>query len=187
MDASRWRDLLTHWNVGLLQTPEVVQRLPSDVFVSGWLGYPVAAEEQVRQTEARLGTALPPSYRAFLEVTNGWRHLGHFHRKLWSAEEVDWFRVRNQDWIDAWTEVEAGPAISDEEYFVYGDQQRATTVRVEYMASLLEVSEIGDSVMHEWESDQAEPVAISKALVNCLTAPAAAQASRPCVLIVMCL
>ncbi|WP_406422843.1 SMI1/KNR4 family protein [Streptomyces sp. NBC_00842] len=28
--------------------------------------------------EQRLGTALPPSLRAFLATTNGWRHAGCF-------------------------------------------------------------------------------------------------------------
>jgi hypothetical protein len=25
-------------------------------------------------------------------------------RPLWSVDEVDWFRVRHQDWIDSWTQ-----------------------------------------------------------------------------------
>ena len=147
-DAFRWAELLARWNADLIQTPEIARRLPSDVVASGWLGYPGATEAQVQGAEARLGTALPPSYRAFLKVTNGWRHLGYFHTRLWSAEEVDWFRLRNQQWIDAWIEPwQTGPTIPDNEYFIYGVQQEVTAVRVEYMPSLLEISDIGDSVI----------------------------------------
>ena len=147
-DAFGWRELLFRWCVDLLQTPELAEQLPTDVAASGWLGYPAATEAQLRAAEARLGAPLPPSYRTFLEVSNGWRHLDYFYGRLWSAEEIDWFRVRNQDWIDAWTEPWRDMApIPDDAYFVYDDRQDPAAVRVEYMPSLLEISEVGDSVI----------------------------------------
>lgn len=70
-----------------------------------------------RALEERLGTVVPASYRNFLATTNGYRQTTPFIDRLWSREEVDWFAVRNQDWIDAWP-VDDVPPVSDEEYFI---------------------------------------------------------------------
>ena len=34
---------------------------------------PPASEEQIAKLEQKIGIALPPSYRAFLTIHNGWR------------------------------------------------------------------------------------------------------------------
>ncbi|MEW1638345.1 SMI1/KNR4 family protein [Streptomyces sp. NPDC093801] len=54
----------------------------------GWLGFEPAAPERIAALEARLGAPLPPSYRAFLEVTDGWRWAGEFVELLAPAAEV---------------------------------------------------------------------------------------------------
>lgn len=77
-----------------------------EVHASGWLGYPAATEEQLKEFEARLGKVLPPSYRAFLEASNGFRQPHMSVWRLLSAQEVEWFRVRNQETIDIWKSVE---------------------------------------------------------------------------------
>jgi hypothetical protein len=74
--------------------------ISSEVIASGWLGYPGATDDQIANLEARLGQILPPSYRAFLEVSNGFRLLGMTIERLLSADEVDWFREGHQGTID---------------------------------------------------------------------------------------
>ncbi|MER6556671.1 SMI1/KNR4 family protein [Streptomyces sp. NPDC001027] len=37
-----------------------------------WLGLPPASEERIRSSEERLGHRLPPSYRAFVAVSDGY-------------------------------------------------------------------------------------------------------------------
>lgn len=54
----------------------------------GWLGFEPAAPERIAALETRLGAPLPPSYRAFLEVTDGWRWAGEFVELLAPAERV---------------------------------------------------------------------------------------------------
>lgn len=148
VDVESWRELMTRWNAELLDTPDALRHAPADVVASGWLGCPPASEEQIRAAEARICSRLPPSYRAFLQVSNGWRHLGHFHWKLWSADEIDWFRVRNQQWIDAYQEPAEGyDEVSEAEHRVYGPDQRDVDFRLAYLDSLLEVSERGDGVI----------------------------------------
>jgi len=65
---------------------------------------------------------------------------------FWPAEEIDWFRVRNQEWIDART----GDSfvISDELYFVYGPEQDPINLRREYLEHTLEISTHGDSSVY---------------------------------------
>jgi hypothetical protein len=70
------------------------------VIASGWLGYPGATEEQIAGLEARLGQSLPPSYRAFLKVSNGFRLPGMMIERLLSVDEVGWFREGHQETID---------------------------------------------------------------------------------------
>jgi hypothetical protein len=146
------------------------RELPQEVIESGWLGYPGAHENQLARAEARLGAMLPPSYREFLKVTNGWRQTTPFIYRLWSTEEIEWFSTRHQDWIDTFTEyyfeqryqrfidnVEISngsgtrlsiPLTPDTEYFIYGEEQDCRGLRVEYLQTALEISDIGDSAIY---------------------------------------
>src|SRR5690349_19977529 len=122
MSTRDWQDLLSKWNSELLNCEDIVENLPSDVVSSGWLGYPGATEEQIAQAEARLDIHLPLSYRAFGQVTNGWRQVTHFIYKLWPVEEIEWFATRRRAWLDVFRDprLTLAPPISDEEYFLYG-------------------------------------------------------------------
>jgi SMI1-KNR4 cell-wall len=68
-----WHDFLQWWSSELLASSNAAMLMPPEVIRAGWLGYPGATETQIAQAEARLETMLPPSYRAFLQVSNGWR------------------------------------------------------------------------------------------------------------------
>lgn len=141
-----WRPLLERWSQEILRDDPIYrQTLPDDVVSTGWLGYPGATEQEIEEAEARLGTRFPPSYRTFLSVTNGWRRTAHRMERLWSTEELEWFPVRHQEWIDIWIEESEGlPFITDEQYFVYGPRQDSVSMRTEYLPSLLDISPLGD-------------------------------------------
>lgn len=112
------------------------------------MGNEGAAESEIAALEKRLRRALPPSYRAFLAESNGWRQWGHFIFKLWPCREVQWFRKRNRDWIDAYTQDEdEEDDISDKEYFVYGKRQDCVNFRRRYLKTALEISDVGDSAI----------------------------------------
>jgi hypothetical protein len=131
-----WRALLTRWSAELIAAGEAEgEPFPPEVAAAGWLGYPGATEAQLAAAEARLGARLPPSYRRFLAVTNGWRHTGTFIDRLWPAEEIAWFRERNQDWIDAYTV----PA--------RGDEHEPASFAAGLRAAL-EVSDVGDAAIY---------------------------------------
>jgi hypothetical protein len=148
MDRSRWEALLQQWSREIVALEEYVSELPPEVAASGWLGYPGATELEIQQAEARLGASLPPSYREFLKVTNGWRMTSPFIDKLWSTSEIAWFAERHQSWIDAYVAPLSVPSVPSARYFVYGDQQDPALLRVEYLQSALEISDVGDSAIY---------------------------------------
>jgi SMI1 / KNR4 family (SUKH-1) len=92
--------------------------------------------------EQRLAARLPPSYRAFLEETNGFDHVGGFIDRLYGVADIAWFRVRHQDWIDAY---QVEDDISPEEHLAGATD--CTRFRAAYLSSCLQVSEEGDSAV----------------------------------------
>jgi len=105
MGQFEWEPFLKQWSQAILAAPDFDSAdLPPEVIESGWLGLPGATDDQIRAAEARLGVSLPPSYCAFLKVTNGWRFTGGFARQLLPVEEIDWLRVQYREWIKVWTQ-----------------------------------------------------------------------------------
>lgn len=149
-----WHELLTQWSRELIEANDFfLEDISPEVITSGWLGYPGATEYQITQAENRLGTKLPPSYREFLKVTNGWRQFNSFIYKLWSTDEIEWLVVRHRnDLINPWLEGYTSNgldsvSVSDQEYLVYGEEQYSDIMRVEYLHTALEISDTGDAAI----------------------------------------
>jgi hypothetical protein len=134
-----WPTFLQEFAAELLADDEVRESQLEEVVASGWLGFPGATAEELKALEARLGTTLPPSYRGFLEVSNGWRTTGRFEIQLWSAGEVGWLCDIDPQLIEIWTSI-PHPPIPDEAYFVYGGEQRSIDIRTEYLRDMLAIS-----------------------------------------------
>jgi hypothetical protein len=161
-----WHDFLKQWSDDFIRNFKNVNQLPVEVINSRWLGFPGATEDQIRNAELRLRTSFPPSYRAFLKVSNGWRQTTPFIYRIWSVEEVEWFSKRHSGWIRAFTEshfnsrrshtqnkhqLNGSPHISkvpDADYFLYGDRQDCSKIRLDYLNSSLEVSAKGESAIY---------------------------------------
>ncbi len=148
MATHDWKPVLEAFSSTMLQSGKLNSLLPQEVLDSGWLGYPGATEEQIVAAEKRLGVSLPPSYRDFLKVSNGWRHVGAFIYKLWPVESIEWLRVRNRGFIDivSMYEEKDAPPLPDEERFDYDDQQDWYP-RADQLEAVLEISDWGDSAI----------------------------------------
>lgn len=150
-----WYDFLTQWSQKVLEQPWAQKELPLEVLASRWLGYPGATETELIKAETRLGVRLPPSYRAFLTVSNGWRLFSSFIPRLWSTQDIEWLAKRRLESITAWRQGEGytdkpfpavfpSPILAlalDESHFVYGERQDPTSMNSEYLFTALEISD----------------------------------------------
>ncbi|MEU7579915.1 SMI1/KNR4 family protein [Streptomyces sp. NPDC041068] len=87
-----WRGFLTRWSeewVGACD-PDDLRADDEEAHRTRWLGFPPATPARIAALEERLGHRMPPSYRAFLEVTDGWRHAGGFVYLLAGTERAQW-------------------------------------------------------------------------------------------------
>jgi HEAT repeat protein len=119
--VEEWRAFLQKWSEEWLATDET---FPAAVRKSRWLGFKPATEKQIDQLEKRLGYRLPPSYRAFLLTTNGWRRTSAFIENVRPANKVQWLEVDDPQTLEAWfgeAGEDAAPfdGVSPEEYFTY--------------------------------------------------------------------
>ena len=95
MERFDWPSLLQEINDHILGD-KTDAWIEADHCEQGYLGYRGASEAQILAAENRLGARFPPSYRAFLTVSNGWGAMGAgCPGKLWSTVEIEWLAVRN--------------------------------------------------------------------------------------------
>jgi cell wall assembly regulator SMI1 len=149
---SEWGQLLADISRVQLADRRIAADMPDRKIAAGWLGEHGATETEITSAEQRLGVRLPPSYRAFLAETNGFDQIGPFIYRLYGAAEIDWFRVRYQDWIDAY---QIGDDISPEEHLA--DPENCVRFRTAYLSSCLQISDVGDSAV----------VLLNPEVVNC--------------------
>ncbi|PJJ47906.1 SMI1/KNR4 family protein [Hymenobacter chitinivorans] len=167
-NSLNWTELLQQISRELLADPDfhtgnLASMVTPEQRQIQWLGAPGATEEELSALETRLHTTLPPSYRAFLQASNGFGPLDYFIWRLKPSAEVDWLVKTEADLVERWEiDVETVPSVPDEEYFIYGDEQNDVQVRGEYFRGLLLISDWGDAgflalnpdVQHqgEWEA-----------------------------------
>jgi SMI1 / KNR4 family (SUKH-1) len=107
-----------------------------------------ASEAEITQREERLGASLPPSYRQFLQVANGWDAMAEPPVYLVPVAEIDWLRILDPHLAAMWSDDDPNSLleVSDEEYFVYGDGQDPVHLRPEYLPDTLQIGEYDDGV-----------------------------------------
>src|SRR6476661_5080065 len=114
-----WQEFMARWSRDMLASRHFADRLgilrseypgeyTDEVIASGWLGYPPANDEQIEATEKRLGLTLPPSYKSFLKVSNGWRVIDQFINRLWPVEEIDWLASTDPESVAVWEDAPIG-------------------------------------------------------------------------------
>jgi len=123
---------------------ELAERVEPSPKSPDWLGYSPATQEDIEKLESRLGVILPPSYKAFLSISNGWLRTTSFIDRIRPAEEVNWFRVENENWVNLYSD--SGSEESDEDYYLYDEDYAGADHRAEHMQSLLQISDIDDGV-----------------------------------------
>lgn len=144
MEKYNWSDFLTKVNDTLLKDIDTLRLInnPESLFNSP------ATSQQIQEKEKKLGIQLPASYKAFLQVSNGFKMLSQFFWNILPVEEIQWLKDCEPGLIEAYMNPFPDGAygyVSNEEYFVYGDEQRTVNIRPEYLQSCLSISGWGDS------------------------------------------
>ncbi|MFE1946682.1 SMI1/KNR4 family protein [Streptomyces massasporeus] len=124
------------------------------------LGFPPASEGRIAAMERRLGRRMPPSYREFLGVSDGWRHAGGFVWLLAGTEDARWHNDESglgamyEEYLDE----DAGP----EERREADVWRRGLQLDVESDATYVlmdpdDVDEDGEWAVYTWASWRAAP------------------------------
>jgi hypothetical protein len=113
--VDEWRAFLTDYSREVLTSDDqefdqlqpggqviTVPRFTREVRDSGWLGTEPCTEGDLTTAEARLGRALPPSFRNFYLVSNGWSEAGQYGEDVYPLPEVEWLRDCDSDLIESW-------------------------------------------------------------------------------------
>ncbi|WP_405799843.1 SMI1/KNR4 family protein [Streptomyces sp. NBC_01506] len=92
-----WGQFLERWSAEWAAAPSTREEVEEDEgegalaeLIEAGLGFPPADEERITALERRLGAKLPPSYRAFLAVSDGWRPAGIAVYLMGTTEGVHW-------------------------------------------------------------------------------------------------
>jgi SMI1 / KNR4 family (SUKH-1) len=152
MSDFNWQSFLKVWSVEFLESvsdedyPQLKNARQAE-----WLGFPPAVEAQILEVENRLGITLPPSYRAFLKVANGWQYPSSFVERLLSVEELDWHFARHPEQVRAWIKamhpLRKRPApIPMDRYLKYGDEMNPLLVPLDFLKATLEISIFDDGI-----------------------------------------
>jgi len=143
MDVEMWRAFFAEWEAEFF-AQLAPDREPAALVSAGKLTFPPASEAEIAAAEARIGQSLPPSYRAFLSVSNGcWMPCFGETGRLAPVGEIAPLNEAAPELVEMWQENDlASP--TDEEYFVYGDEQDSSTLRAEYLSTAILISALGE-------------------------------------------
>ena len=88
-----WQAYLTDFGRDVVRTMNERERqgFAPDQLASGWLGSDPVDESRIAALEERLGTRLPPTYRAFVGASEGWHNIGQFMYVMRDVDAIDWF------------------------------------------------------------------------------------------------
>lgn len=141
-DVFNWNNFLKKYSREFLERmeDEDFTSLPPEMIEAVWLGYPGVKDEEISAAENRLGLTLPPSYKNFLTITNGWWMFDDVFGRLYPVQEVEILATKNQQFVDDWNKGwkmgwGESISISDEEYFNY--EEYADSYRNEYLPTTL--------------------------------------------------
>ena len=136
--------ILSRLNSILLKSKELTDDLTAEAFANRWCGSPPATESEILAAERRLGVLLPPSYRSFLLISNGWRPFSTFVERLFPVQEIERLRVKDFDDLRLIEKYYKEDEISDSEYLDYETPKHMVSLRHRYYPECLLVGRAWD-------------------------------------------
>ncbi|WP_405892685.1 SMI1/KNR4 family protein [Streptomyces sp. NBC_00104] len=161
--AFDWRPFLLRWSGEWADSlPDGETRGEDDeaALRARWLGFPPASQERIAAMEERLGRRMPPSYREFLKVSDGWRHAGGFVWLLAGTEDAHWHHNESglADMFEEYLDEDAGPEERREaDLWRRGLQLDVESDVTHVLLDPEDVGEDGEWAVYTWASWRAEP------------------------------
>ncbi|MGW3109142.1 SMI1/KNR4 family protein [Streptomyces sp. NPDC001100] len=161
--AFDWRSFLLGWSGEWADSlPDGETRGEGDEAArrARWLGFPAASEERIAAMEERLGRQVPPSYREFLKVSDGWRHAGGFVSLLAGTEDARWHNNASglADMFEEYLDEDTGPEERQESDLWRRGLQLDVESDITYvLLDPEDVDEDGEWAVYTWSSWRAEP------------------------------
>ncbi|MFI7321895.1 SMI1/KNR4 family protein [Streptomyces venezuelae] len=164
--AFEWRPFLRRWSAewsdSVLHEDETWTAEEEAALRDRWLGFPPASEERIAAMEQRLGRRMPPSYREFLGVSDGWQHAGGFVTLLAGVAEARWHDNESglADMFEEYLDEDSGP----DERREAGLWRRGLQLDVESDGTYVvldpeDVDEDGEWAVYTWAGWRAAPPA----------------------------
>ncbi|WP_405812852.1 SMI1/KNR4 family protein [Streptomyces sp. NBC_01390] len=156
--AFDWRSFLLRWSGEWAHNlPRREARGEDDEVArrAGWLGFPAASEERIAAMEERLGRRMPPSYREFLKISDGWRHAGGFVWLLAGTEGARWHNDESglADMFEEYLDEDAGPEERQEvDLWRRGLQLDVEADAIYVLLDPEDVDEDGEWAVYTWAS-----------------------------------
>lgn len=161
--AFDWRSFLLRWSGEWADSlPDGEGRSEDDEAArqSRWLGFPPASEERIAAMEERLGRRIPPSYREFLKVSDGWRHAGGFVWLLAGTGDAHWHNNESglADMFEEYLDEDAGAEERREsDIWRRGLQLDVESDITHVLLDPEDVDEDGEWAVYTWASWRAAP------------------------------
>lgn len=141
-----WKSHLSKISTALGQGEDLREEYKSSN--TNWLGFDGVSNADIQVHERRLNTYLPPSYKEFLKASNGFKQLNCFVWDILPIDKIDWLKTAEPTLFELYsTEFKDSFDATDEEYFVYGEDQKTTDFRSEYLVNSLVISGWGDAAI----------------------------------------
>lgn len=138
---------MRRWSFELCDDEAFALTQDDSVIESGWTGAEPVAEGELRDREHRIGRTLPPSYRSFLQTTNGYVGGGSVPR-IRPAREVKGFVNDEFEWVDIWIETAgAGTPLTVAEHVATRGQD-VVNARWQLLSDAIQVSDTYDGAVY---------------------------------------
>ncbi|AGP59448.1 SMI1/KNR4 family protein [Streptomyces rapamycinicus] len=161
--AFDWRSFLLKWGgewADSLPDGETLSEDDEAARQSRWLGFPPASEGRIAAMEERLGRRMPPSYREFLKISDGWRHAGEFVWLLAGTEDARWHNNESglADMFEDYLDEDAGAEERREsDLWRRGLQLDVESDVTHVLMDPGDVDEDGEWAVYTWSSWRAAP------------------------------
>ncbi|MFI5979547.1 SMI1/KNR4 family protein [Streptomyces sp. NPDC051555] len=162
-EAFDWRPFLLKWSGEWSDCAAAGEERNEDdelALRARWLGFPAASEERMAAMEERLGRRMPPSYREFLAVSDGWRHAGGFVWLLAGTAQARWHHNESTlaDVFEEYLDDDAGPeARREAALWRRGLQLNVRSDATYVLMDPEDVDEDGEWAVYTWAGWRAAP------------------------------